>query len=159
MRESIDKPNNLKKKKSDSHTKKASKHILTYIILELDSYTGKDEERSGRQFRIPSFCLDLRIPLTDYRLHPSFLPFSANPSGNTSVRCHMCQHNVLGTMQTHRRSDSHCVLRRFLHPRCRVCAKDFKERGHWDRHRVAPDHIRRVHARGRTEVRDNAAGV
>lgn len=44
------------------------------------------------------------------------------------------------------RTDGHQRLKRYLHPSCHICDKEFPSRMEWVEHRLTPDHLRTLNA-------------
>jgi len=61
-----------------------------------------------------------------------------------SQKCKMCNIKVKGgeeAMTSHRRTDSHQKLKKFLHPHCNFCNADFDHRSEWTYHRFTAEHL------------------
>ncbi|KAJ3629330.1 hypothetical protein MTP99_013726 [Tenebrio molitor] len=58
--------------------------------------------------------------------------------------CNMCDLKFLGKIITHRKTEGHQRLKRFLHPNCDVCGKEFPSRMDWVDHRLTPEHLRQL---------------
>ncbi|RZC43183.1 zinc finger protein on ecdysone puffs, partial [Asbolus verrucosus] len=58
--------------------------------------------------------------------------------------CNMCDLKFLGKIITHRKTDGHQRLKRFLHPNCDICGKEFPSRMDWVDHRLTPEHLRQL---------------
>ncbi|XP_044270416.1 zinc finger protein on ecdysone puffs [Tribolium madens] len=56
--------------------------------------------------------------------------------------CNMCDLKFLGKIIAHRKTEGHQRLKRFLHPNCDICGKEFPSRMDWVDHRLTPDHLR-----------------
>lgn len=67
--------------------------------------------------------------------------------------CNMCDLKFLGKIMVHRRSAGHQRLKRYLHPNCRICGKEFPSRLEWIEHRLTPEHLKKLH-----EEREKARG-
>ncbi|XP_968783.4 zinc finger protein on ecdysone puffs isoform X2 [Tribolium castaneum] len=67
--------------------------------------------------------------------------------------CNMCDLKFLGKIITHRKTEGHQRLKRFLHPNCDICGKEFPSRMDWVDHRLTPDHLRTLN-----EMIENKAG-
>lgn len=59
--------------------------------------------------------------------------------------CAMCDLKFMGKIISHRRTDGHQRLKRYLHPNCRSCNKEYPSRIEWVEHCLTPEHLRRVH--------------
>lgn len=55
--------------------------------------------------------------------------------------CTMCDLNFHGHISAHRKSDGHLQLKKFLHPKCIECNKEFATRIDYDSHLLAADHL------------------
>ncbi|KAK9877851.1 hypothetical protein WA026_020081 [Henosepilachna vigintioctopunctata] len=58
--------------------------------------------------------------------------------------CNMCDFKFLGKIMAHRKSEGHQRLKRFLHPNCSLCDKEFPSRMEWVDHRLSPEHLREL---------------
>ncbi|XP_044750120.1 zinc finger protein on ecdysone puffs [Coccinella septempunctata] len=58
--------------------------------------------------------------------------------------CNMCDFKFLGKIMAHRKSEGHQRLKRFLHPNCNMCSKEFPSRMEWVEHRLSPEHLREL---------------
>jgi len=58
--------------------------------------------------------------------------------------CNMCDLKFLGKIITHRKTEGHQRLKRFLHPNCDICSKEFPSRMDWVDHRLTPEHLRQL---------------
>ncbi|XP_063910154.1 zinc finger protein on ecdysone puffs-like isoform X1 [Zophobas morio] len=58
--------------------------------------------------------------------------------------CNMCDLKFLGKIITHRKTEGHQRLKRFLHPNCDICGKEFPSRMDWVDHRLTPEHLRQL---------------
>lgn len=78
--------------------------------------------------------------------------------GNRREYCTMCDLHFFGHLSTHRKSDGHLQLKKFLHPRCGDCAQEFPNRIDFDNHMLTPDHMKKAHANksNKPERRKNA---
>jgi len=56
--------------------------------------------------------------------------------------CIMCDLHFYGHLSTHRRSDGHLNLKKFLHPKCNDCNTEFHNRSEYDEHLLSPSHLR-----------------
>ena len=63
----------------------------------------------------------------------------------------MCDTNVVGTIVNHRKNPHHQSLKEFLHPKCKVCNKDFTVRTDWDEHRISVGHLKKMAEKGMKE--------
>lgn len=45
-------------------------------------------------------------------------------------------------MSTHRKSDGHLILKKFLHPKCEECNTEFHNRTEYDDHLLSPGHMK-----------------
>ncbi|XP_060520170.1 zinc finger protein on ecdysone puffs isoform X2 [Cylas formicarius] len=59
--------------------------------------------------------------------------------------CNMCDLKFMGKIVSHRRTDGHQRLKRYLHPNCRLCDKEFPSRMEWVEHRLTPEHLLNIH--------------
>lgn len=55
--------------------------------------------------------------------------------------CTMCDLNFHGHISAHRKSEGHLHLKKFLHPKCAECSKEFATRIDYDSHLLAADHF------------------
>lgn len=55
--------------------------------------------------------------------------------------CTMCDLNFHGHISAHRKSEGHLQLKKFLHPKCIECNKEFATRIDYDTHLLAADHL------------------
>lgn len=78
--------------------------------------------------------------------------------GNRREYCTMCDLHFFGHLSTHRKSDGHLQLKKFLHPRCGDCSQEFPNRIDFDNHMLTPDHMKKAHANksNKPERRKNA---
>lgn len=58
--------------------------------------------------------------------------------------CTMCDLSFHGHLSAHRKSDGHLTLKKFLHPKCSECNKEFPTRIEYDTHLLAPDHLKKA---------------
>nr|XP_023017368.1 zinc finger protein on ecdysone puffs isoform X1 [Leptinotarsa decemlineata] len=58
--------------------------------------------------------------------------------------CNMCDLKFLGKIISHRKSEGHQRLKRYLHPVCNLCAKEFPSRVEWIEHRLTPEHLKNL---------------
>lgn len=58
--------------------------------------------------------------------------------------CNMCDLKFMGKILSHRKTEGHQRLKRFLHPKCAHCNLEFPSRMEWIDHRLSPEHLRRV---------------
>lgn len=58
--------------------------------------------------------------------------------------CSMCNFDFYGRLSAHRKSDGHLSLKKFLHPRCIDCNKEFTNRSEFDAHLLSPGHMTRT---------------
>lgn len=56
--------------------------------------------------------------------------------------CIMCDLHFYGHLSTHRKSDGHLNLKKFLHPKCNDCNFEFHNRSEYDEHLLSPSHLR-----------------
>ncbi|XP_049829586.1 zinc finger protein on ecdysone puffs-like isoform X1 [Schistocerca gregaria] len=61
----------------------------------------------------------------------------------TREYCTMCDLHFYGHLMVHRRNERHQQLKKFLHPRCHLCKKEFPTRIEWDHHRLTPLHLKK----------------
>lgn len=62
--------------------------------------------------------------------------------------CKICDQQIEGSLSLHRGSGSHILLREFLHPKCKVCNKEFKERPQYQNHIFSPGHLQNLFKEG-----------
>ncbi|XP_073839937.1 protein on ecdysone puffs isoform X1 [Musca autumnalis] len=55
--------------------------------------------------------------------------------------CTMCDLNFHGHISAHRKSEGHLQLKKFLHPKCTECNKEFATRIDYDSHLLSADHL------------------
>ncbi|XP_034483601.1 zinc finger protein on ecdysone puffs isoform X1 [Drosophila innubila] len=65
--------------------------------------------------------------------------------------CTMCDLNFHGHISTHRKSEGHLQLKKFLHPKCVECNKEFATRIDYDTHLLSADHLKKA-AENNTKV-------
>ncbi|ALC42978.1 Pep [Drosophila busckii] len=65
--------------------------------------------------------------------------------------CTMCDLNFHGHISTHRKSEGHLQLKKFLHPKCIECNKEFATRIDYDTHLLSADHLKKA-AENNTKV-------
>lgn len=58
--------------------------------------------------------------------------------------CTMCDLHFFGHLSSHRKTDGHLQLKKFLHPRCGECAQEFSNRIDFDTHLLMPEHMRKA---------------
>ncbi|KAK7602248.1 hypothetical protein V9T40_009689 [Parthenolecanium corni] len=58
--------------------------------------------------------------------------------------CPMCNLNFLGSLPAHRKNERHQRLKKFLHPKCSPCAKEFYTRLEWDEHKLSAAHLKKL---------------
>ncbi|KAL1517213.1 hypothetical protein ABEB36_001006 [Hypothenemus hampei] len=58
--------------------------------------------------------------------------------------CAMCDLKFMGKIISHRRTEGHQRLKRYLHPTCRICDKEYPSRIEWIEHCLTPEHLRRA---------------
>ncbi|XP_055707288.1 zinc finger protein on ecdysone puffs isoform X2 [Phlebotomus papatasi] len=77
----------------------------------------------------------------------------------TNVRreyCTMCDLHFYGHLSSHRKSEGHLTLKKFLHPKCNDCSMEFPTRIEYDAHLLAPNHMIKASKRAhRAEKRRN----
>lgn len=56
--------------------------------------------------------------------------------------CAMCDLHFYGHLSTHRKSDGHLELKKFLHPKCDDCTTEFHNRAEYDTHLLSPEHMK-----------------
>ncbi|XP_066996496.2 zinc finger protein on ecdysone puffs [Anabrus simplex] len=61
----------------------------------------------------------------------------------TQEYCTMCDLHFFGNIVAHRKHESHQALKKFLHPCCTPCGKEFHTRIEWDEHKLTPDHMKK----------------
>lgn len=67
--------------------------------------------------------------------------------------CTMCDLNFHGHLSTHRKSEGHLQLKKFLHPKCIECINEFPTRIEYDTHLLSPEHLKKA-AEKNTKVGD-----
>lgn len=67
--------------------------------------------------------------------------------------CTMCDLSFHGHLSTHRKSEGHLQLKKFLHPKCSECIKEFPTRIEYDTHLLSPEHLKKA-AEKNTKVGD-----
>lgn len=67
--------------------------------------------------------------------------------------CTMCDLSFHGHLSTHRKSEGHLQLKKFLHPKCSECVKEFPTRIEYDTHLLSPEHLKKA-AEKNTKVGD-----
>ncbi|EDX10879.1 zinc finger protein on ecdysone puffs isoform X1 [Drosophila simulans] len=65
--------------------------------------------------------------------------------------CTMCDLNFHGHISTHRKSEGHLQLKKFLHPKCIECNKEFATRIDYDTHLLSAEHLKKA-AENNTKV-------
>ncbi|KAJ8974159.1 hypothetical protein NQ317_005807, partial [Molorchus minor] len=63
---------------------------------------------------------------------------------DSESHCNMCDLKFMGKIVIHRKSEGHQRLKRFLHPNCDICDKEFPARMEWVEHRLTPEHLRKL---------------
>lgn len=58
--------------------------------------------------------------------------------------CTMCDLNFHGHISAHRKSEGHLLLKKFLHPKCNECTKEFATRIDYDTHLLSADHLKKA---------------
>ena len=58
--------------------------------------------------------------------------------------CTMCDLNFHGHLSAHRKSEGHLQLKKFLHPKCIECNKEFATRIDFDSHLLSADHLKKA---------------
>uniref|UniRef100_A0A1B0B590 C2H2-type domain-containing protein n=1 Tax=Glossina palpalis gambiensis TaxID=67801 RepID=A0A1B0B590_9MUSC len=58
--------------------------------------------------------------------------------------CTMCDLNFHGHISAHRKSEGHLQLKKFLHPKCIECNKEFATRIDYDSHLLSAEHLRKA---------------
>ncbi|CAO1365115.1 unnamed protein product [Diamesa serratosioi] len=56
--------------------------------------------------------------------------------------CPMCDLQFYGHLSTHRKSDGHLELKKYLHPKCDDCTTEFHNRTEFDDHLLSPQHMK-----------------
>lgn len=56
--------------------------------------------------------------------------------------CAMCDLQFYGHLSTHRKSEGHLELKKFLHPKCDDCTTEFHNRTEFDDHLLSPIHMK-----------------
>ncbi|CRK86168.1 CLUMA_CG000066, isoform A, partial [Clunio marinus] len=56
--------------------------------------------------------------------------------------CAMCDLQFYGHLSTHRKSEGHLDLKKFLHPKCEDCSTEFHNRTEFDDHLLSPGHMK-----------------
>ncbi|KAJ8941185.1 hypothetical protein NQ314_010484 [Rhamnusium bicolor] len=64
---------------------------------------------------------------------------------DSESHCNMCDLKFMGKIIVHRKTEGHQRLKRYLHPNCEICDKEFPARMEWVEHRLTPDHLRKLH--------------
>lgn len=72
--------------------------------------------------------------------------------------CTMCDLHFFGHLSSHRKTEGHLQLKKFLHPRCGECAQEFANRIDYDTHLLMPEHMKKafVTKSNKPERRKNA---
>lgn len=73
--------------------------------------------------------------------------------------CNMCDFKVLGKIMAHRKTDGHQRLKRFLHPNCVFCDKEFPSRMEWVEHRLTPEHLRALAKHLENKTKNDGAEI
>lgn len=55
--------------------------------------------------------------------------------------CQMCDLHFYGHLSTHRKSEGHLALKKFLHPKCTECNDEFQNRIEFDAHLLSREHM------------------
>lgn len=63
---------------------------------------------------------------------------------NRREYCTMCDLHFFGHLSSHRKTDGHLQLKKFLHPRCGECAQEFANRIDYDTHLLMPEHMKKA---------------
>lgn len=58
--------------------------------------------------------------------------------------CTMCDLHFYGNLSTHRKTEGHLNLKKFLHPRCTDCAIEYPNRTDFDDHLLSPEHMMKI---------------
>ncbi|XP_065214941.1 zinc finger protein on ecdysone puffs-like isoform X2 [Planococcus citri] len=58
--------------------------------------------------------------------------------------CTMCNLSFLGMLPAHRKNEKHQKLKKFLHPKCSACSKEFYTRLEWDDHKLTAAHLKKL---------------
>ncbi|XP_065201357.1 zinc finger protein on ecdysone puffs-like isoform X2 [Planococcus citri] len=58
--------------------------------------------------------------------------------------CTMCDLSFLGMLPAHRKNEKHQKLKKFLHPKCTACSKEFYTRLEWDDHKLTAAHLKKL---------------
>lgn len=61
--------------------------------------------------------------------------------------CQMCDLHFYGHLSTHRKSEGHLCLKKFLHPKCSECSDEFQNRIEFDAHLLSREHMMRCAAK------------
>lgn len=61
--------------------------------------------------------------------------------------CQMCDLHFYGHLSTHRKSEGHLSLKKFLHPKCGECNDEFQNRIEFDAHLLSREHMMRCAAK------------
>ncbi|KAL7052530.1 hypothetical protein ACKWTF_004891 [Chironomus riparius] len=56
--------------------------------------------------------------------------------------CAMCDLSFYGHLSTHRKTNGHLDLKKFLHPKCDDCNAEFHNRAEYDDHLLSPQHMK-----------------
>lgn len=77
---------------------------------------------------------------------------------NRREYCTMCDLHFFGHLSSHRKTEGHLQLKKFLHPRCGECAQEFANRIDYDTHLLMPEHMKKafVTKSNKPERRKNA---
>lgn len=68
-----------------------------------------------------------------------------NAKGNQRREyCTMCDLHFFGHLSSHRKTDGHLQLKKFLHPRCGECCQEFSNRIDFDTHLLMPEHMKKA---------------
>ena len=54
----------------------------------------------------------------------------------------MCDITNIKNVQGHRKGQFHNILKKFVHPRCKTCKKEYKDRSEYDQHKLSEPHLR-----------------
>lgn len=58
--------------------------------------------------------------------------------------CTMCDLHFYGNLSTHRKTEGHLNLKKFLHPRCGDCGIEYPNRTDFDDHLLSPEHMLKI---------------
>lgn len=56
----------------------------------------------------------------------------------------MCDLYIFGSLIAHRKTKAHQQLRKYLHPQCSACDKEFTVRTEWEEHKMEAGHMQKM---------------